>query len=72
MVFQAFHSTKGQRGTGLGLAVARKVILEHQGTIELTKAEGGGTCCRITLPLDREGDPGDTHGPESIERSNRF
>ena len=72
VVFQAFHSTKGQRGTGLGLAVARKVILEHQGTIELTKAEGGGTCCRITLPLDREGDPGDTHGPESIERSNRF
>lgn len=26
-VFRAFHSTKGQRGTGLGLAVARKVIV---------------------------------------------
>jgi len=72
MVFQAFHSTKGQRGTGLGLAVARKVVLEHQGTIELLVPEGGGTCCRITLPLNREDDPGDTHSPMNIEQDDRF
>ena len=71
-VFLAFHTTKGQRGTGLGLAVARKVILEHQGDIELLDVEGGGTICRITLPLDRANDPGDTHGPTSIAPSNRF
>ncbi|MDP7005046.1 MAG: ATP-binding protein [Phycisphaerales bacterium] len=65
-VFRAFHSTKGQRGTGLGLAVARKVVLEHQGSIELIEADSGGTCCRITLPLSREGDPGDTHGPKPV------
>ncbi|MBT6283440.1 MAG: FHA domain-containing protein [Phycisphaerae bacterium] len=70
--FLAFHTTKGQRGTGLGLAVARKVILEHQGEIELLDVEGGGTICRITLPLNRENDPGDTHGPTSIAPSNRF
>jgi C4-dicarboxylate-specific signal transduction histidine kinase len=70
--FVAFNTTKGQRGTGLGLAVARKVILEHKGEIELVDVEGGGTLCRITLPLDRESDPGDTHGPASIEPSNRF
>jgi len=64
-VFQAFRTTKGQRGTGLGLAVARKVIHEHKGEIELTDSESGGTVCRITLPLSREGDPGDTHGPVS-------
>jgi two-component system NtrC family sensor kinase len=70
--FLAFNTTKGQRGTGLGLAVARKVILEHNGEITLVDAKGGGTLCRITLPLDRESDPGDTHGPVSIEPSNRF
>ena len=62
-VFVAFHTTKGQRGTGLGLAVAKKIVLEHQGTIELLDGEGGGTRCRITLPLSREDDPGDTHSP---------
>ena len=62
-VFVAFHTTKGQRGTGLGLAVAKKVVLEHQGTIEMLDGEGGGTLCRITLPLSREDDPGDTHSP---------
>lgn len=70
--FLAFNTTKGQRGTGLGLAVARKVILEHKGEITLSDAQGGGTLCKITLPLDRESDPGDTHGPVSIEPSNRF
>ena len=71
-VFLAFRTTKGQRGTGLGLAVARKVILEHQGEIELGDADSGGTICRITLPLNREGDPGDTHGPVPTEPSTRF
>jgi len=71
-VFRAFHTTKGQRGTGLGLAVARKIVQEHQGTIELLGAKGGGTECKITLPLTRESDPGDTQGPDSVEQSDRF
>ena len=50
-VFHAFHTTKGQRGTGLGLAVARKIILEHKGEIELIDAKISGMTCRITLPL---------------------
>ena len=66
-VFVAFHTTKGQRGTGLGLAVAKKVVLEHQGTIEMLDVEGGGTRCKITLPLYREDDPGDTHSPAFLE-----
>ena len=72
VAFQAFHTTKGQRGTGLGLAVARKVILEHKGEIELVDGASCGTICRITLPLSREGDPGDTHGPATINPSDRF
>ena len=70
-VFVAFHTTKGQRGTGLGLAVAKKVVLEHQGTIEMLDADDGGTRCRITLPLSREDDPGDTHSPTQIEEDDQ-
>ncbi len=71
-LFKAFHSTKGQRGTGLGLAVARKVVNEHQGTIELHSIAKGGTKCVIMLPLNRDDDPGDTRGPSTIHQSNRF
>ncbi|MGI9014572.1 MAG: ATP-binding protein [Phycisphaerales bacterium] len=36
-IFEPFQSTKGQRGTGLGLAVARKIMQEHGGDVELLK-----------------------------------
>jgi C4-dicarboxylate-specific signal transduction histidine kinase len=72
VVFHAFHSTKGQRGTGLGLAVAQKVVFEHRGSIELSEVSGGGTKCTILLPLTRNDDPADTHGPPSVGQSDRF
>ena len=31
-MFELFHSTKGNRGTGLGLAVAKKIVEEHEGS----------------------------------------
>jgi signal transduction histidine kinase len=71
-VFRAFHSTKGQRGTGLGLAVSRKIVLEHQGTINILNAPHGGTLFNIYLPLGREDDPGDTRGPATIDDLNGF
>ena len=50
-IFEAFHSTKGHGGTGLGLAAAHKVIRELGGEIEVeSPAEGGGTFC-VHLPL---------------------
>jgi len=71
-VFHAFHSTKGQRGTGLGLAVAKKIVLGHGGTIALWDGDEGGTRCEIRLPLEHSDDPADTHGPSEIEPSDRF
>ncbi len=50
-VFEAFHSSKGQRGTGLGLAVARKIIEEHNGHIEVESTLARGTTFTITLPV---------------------
>ncbi|NIA07793.1 MAG: GAF domain-containing protein [Actinobacteria bacterium] len=50
-IFEAFHSSKGHRGTGLGLAVARKIIEEHNGHIEVESSLGSGTTFTISLPL---------------------
>jgi signal transduction histidine kinase len=49
-IFTPFFSRKGQKGTGLGLAVAKKVIDEHEGSIEINSAVGVGTTFRVTLP----------------------
>lgn len=64
-LFELFHSTKGNRGTGLGLAVAKKIVEEHEGTITATSTPGQGTTFRIVLPVLQEtlSDPEHTHGP---------
>lgn len=49
-IFDLFFSTKGSKGTGLGLAVANKIVLEHGGHIEVLESEMGGALFRILLP----------------------
>ena len=48
-LFEPFHSTKGQRGTGLGLVVTKKIIEEHFGTIEFFDRPEGGTEVRLVF-----------------------
>jgi K+-sensing histidine kinase KdpD len=64
-LFQLFHSTKGNRGTGLGLAVAKKIVDEHEGSIAVRSTAGEGTTFTIHLPVVHENlaDPSETHGP---------
>jgi len=50
-LFEPFHSTKGQGGTGLGLAVARKIVEEHQGRISVESRPSEGTLIRVSLPI---------------------
>ena len=54
-VFDAFYSTKGNQGTGLGLAVVRKIVDEHGGTILVDSAPGRGTEFRLILPVKPSG-----------------
>ncbi len=49
-IFQPFYTTKGARGTGLGLAVTRKLVEQLGGTIEVHSAPGRGATFAIDLP----------------------
>jgi CheY-like chemotaxis protein len=49
-VFEPFFSTKGPKGTGLGLAVAYSIITRHGGDIEVASRVGEGTTFTIRLP----------------------
>jgi len=62
-IFEPFHTTKGVKGTGLGLAVAKRVAQQHGGTLTLTSDEGKGATFRMVLPADGSSmlDPSATH-----------
>jgi signal transduction histidine kinase len=50
-IFKPFVSTKGSRGTGLGLAVSRKILREHGGDIVVQSQQGKGSKFILRLPL---------------------
>jgi len=50
-LFQLFESSKGFKGTGLGLAVSQKILQEHGGTITVRTRPGVGTCFRLEWPF---------------------
>jgi signal transduction histidine kinase len=47
-VFLPFFTTK-QKGTGVGLSLARQIILAHRGSIGLETAAGGGALFRLVI-----------------------
>ena len=50
-VFTNFFTTKGTKGTGLGLLTTRKIVVQHGGDIEFESEIGKGSRFRITFPL---------------------
>ena len=49
-IFSAFESTKGNRGTGLGLSVSQKALQEHGGDITVQSKVGQGTLFTLFFP----------------------
>lgn len=49
-LFSIFSSSKGLKGTGLGLYITNEVIRKHNGTIKVTSESGVGTCFCIKIP----------------------
>ena len=58
-MFQIFASSKGSRGTGLGLPVSQKIVREHGGKIIVTSRPGQGATFLIELPMTGRADRAD-------------
>ena len=63
-IFEPFFSTKApDASTGMGLSVARHVVMAHQGTMNYVSIEDRGACFDIDLPLFRGSVDGDEPAP---------
>ncbi|MGI9035928.1 MAG: ATP-binding protein [Pyrinomonadaceae bacterium] len=50
-IFDVLYTTKGTRGTGLGLVVVKQIVQEHDGSIEVESEAGKGTRFRLRFPV---------------------
>lgn len=50
VIFQRLHGKEAYEGTGIGLAMCRKIVEHHGGTIRIEHGDGPGTCIAVTLP----------------------
>jgi two-component system, NtrC family, sensor kinase len=65
-IFSLFESSKGARGTGLGLPVSEKILREHGGYISIDDAaDPPGACFALHLPLPTTDNPTAENSPAS-------
>jgi signal transduction histidine kinase/ActR/RegA family two-component response regulator len=50
-IFQRLNSRQEYEGTGIGLAIVKKIVEKHRGTVAVRSAEGSGTTFSIALPV---------------------
>lgn len=64
-MFSLFFSSKGSKGTGLGLYIANEVVRQHGGEIVVDSTLGRGTEFRVELPRKHAGISSGAAAPES-------
>jgi signal transduction histidine kinase len=47
---EPFFTTRGDRGSGLGVGICRRIVEEHGGRLDFESAVGQGTTARVSLP----------------------
>ena len=50
-LFEPFHTTKGEKGTGLGLYITKQLVERNGGQINVTSSAGNGTTVTIRFPV---------------------
>jgi signal transduction histidine kinase len=68
-LFQPYFTTKGGKGTGLGLATAHLIVKRHGGHITVTSAAGEGSTFRVYLPRVPEAELADEAGDARVRGS---
>jgi len=70
-LFKKFYSTKGSKGTGLGLVITRKVVEEHGGTIGVESEPGHGTSFQIRIPFNTSHADGSANSAGEVGKFNQ-
>ena len=53
---EPFYTTKGEKGTGLGLGLVHGIVRRHEGSIDITSEIGVGTTVRVSIPAAKTSD----------------
>jgi len=53
LLFRRLNSQDSYAGTGIGLALCKKIVTNHHGEISVVSKENAGTLFKIILPLSR-------------------